>query len=128
MCGKRSTYSISMEPQLQQITGRLTTDLEAWLAAPSGSSAKIAELTAQIDALKGTLSGDAMKTMKRALREAEHGVKTERQRAAAEAISEAVKAIGIRLEPGVPMKRVRRNKASATRPEGASDSGGETAT
>lgn len=117
-----------MDAKLAEITDRLTADLEAWLASPSGSSAKIAELRTQIEALKDTLSGDALKAMKKGLREAEQGVKSERQRAAAEAVSEALKGIGIRVEPGAPMKRVRKKKASATRPEEASDSEARTST
>ncbi|MEO1716169.1 MAG: hypothetical protein AAFR76_03565 [Planctomycetota bacterium] len=116
-----------MDQKLAEITARLTADLEAWLASPSGSSAKIAELSSQVEALKATLSGDALKAMKKGLREAEQGVKTERQKAAAEAVSEALRAIGIRLEPGTPLKRVRKKKASAKRPEGAADQSAESA-
>tara|TARA_R110002072_G_scaffold9641_1_gene46506 strand:- start:488 stop:841 length:354 start_codon:yes stop_codon:yes gene_type:complete len=106
-----------MDESLTAITERLAKDIENWLGLPSEGSAKITELRSQIDALKDTLSGEALKAMHKGLREAEAGVKTERQKAAAEAISAAVRELGIRLDPGAPMKRTPRKKKAAPRAE-----------
>ncbi len=100
-----------MEDALTHIVDRFAKELGEWLDSPSPSMGKIEALRSQIESMKGTLGSDALKAMKKALGEAEAGLKTQRQKAAGEAIAERCRGLGIRLEAGTPMKRKPRKKA-----------------
>ncbi len=118
-----------MEDTLGPIIERFAVELGAWLESPSESSGQIEALRSQIDGLKGTLSGVALRTMQKALADAEAGVKKQRQKSAGEAIASSMRGLGIRLEAGAPMQRRVPNKkqaASRNKTEPASESGAST--
>ena len=120
---------MGMEDTLSPIVERFARELEAWIESPSESSGQIEALRSQIEGLKGTLSGEALKTMQKALKDAEAGVKKQRQKSAGQAIASRMRELGIRLEAGAPMKRRGpRKKAAASNGETQPEPGGEAST
>lgn len=100
-----------MSETIQQISADLAQRLGAWLEQPDDASAGLQELRERLGALRGTLGASATSGALRELSGAEKSIKATRQREAADAIAAACRELGIRLEPGAPLKRVRKRAA-----------------
>lgn len=105
-----------MDPRLQQILDRFTSELKAWLDSPSEASGKIDAVRAEIESLKGELGATGLSGALKALDTADKTVKRERQRQASHAISAACKPLGISLEAKAPPKR--KPRTSKSKPSG----------
>ena len=97
-----------MPETIQTIAADLTKRVGEWLSQPDEASAGLSELRERLEALRGTIGAGAATDALRALSGSEKTIRSSRQREAAVAISAALRELGIRVEPGAPLKRVRK--------------------
>lgn len=96
---------------LEEITGRLKAEVGEWLDQQEGALLELQELEERLEGLRPSLGAKAVADASRALSGSKTAIRRTRMREAGEAIAECLRELGIRVEPGAPMKRVRRKKA-----------------
>ncbi len=101
-----------MPETIQQISAALVQQLGTWLEEPDEAVAGLTELRERLGALRGTIGAGAATEALRALSGSEKSIRASRQREAADAIARACRELGIRLEPGAPLKRTPRKKSA----------------
>jgi len=117
-----------MPETIQTIAADLTRRVGEWVSQPDEATAGLTELRERLDALRGAIGGGAASEALKALSGSEKAIQDSRKKEAATVIAAALRELGIRVEPGAPLKRIPRKKASQPRsaPEpGQSGSMGE---
>ena len=111
-----------MDQQLQQIVERFAGEINAWLSQPSEAKAKIDAMKAQVDELKATVGAKAVQQMLKGLEDAEKTASQVRAVSVAETVTKELRALGVPVEVGTPMKR-RSPKKKARSDSGAGGQG-----
>ena len=93
---------------LEHIASELAERLGTWLDTPNDASEGLEELRSKLQALGGTIGKKAASDALRALQSSEKDIRRSRQREAADAISAALRPLGIVLVAQAPPKRQRK--------------------
>jgi len=118
-----------MNNDLDPILDRFAAELQAWLDAPSETSAQLVAMKRQIEALKDEIGAEPLNAAVKALEDGDRHILVQRQSLAAEAIAARLKPLGMRLRPDhAPSKRRLRKspgtgRASTTRTKTNSSAG-----
>lgn len=97
-----------MSETIHQISEDLAGRLGAWLDTANDASEGLEELRSKLQALGGTIGKKAASDALKALQSSEKDIRRSRQREAADAISAALRPLGIVLVAQAPPKRQRK--------------------
>lgn len=100
-----------MTETIQTIAADLTRRVGEWASQPDEATAGLTELRERLDALRGAIGGGAASEALKALSGSEKAIQDSRKKEAATVIAASLRELGIRLDPGAPLKRVRRAPA-----------------
>lgn len=101
-----------MPESIQTIATDFTRRVGKWLSQPDEASTGLTELRDRLEALRGTIGSAAASEALKSLQGAERTIQTSRQKEAATVIAASLRELGIRVEPGAPLKRTPRKKAA----------------
>jgi len=103
-----------MNNDLEPILDRFVGELQAWLDAPSETSAQLASMKRQIEALKDEIGAEPLNAAVKALEDGDRNILVQRQSQAAEAIAARLKPLGIRLRSDHAPSKKRQRKSPST--------------